>query len=42
MREEDKAEEKRSTKKKYIYAKNRVQKFIKDLQEGEKYPRTGF
>ena len=33
MREEDKVEEKRSTKKRKIYAKNRVQKFIKTYKK---------
>ena len=33
MREEDKVEEKRSTKKRKIYAKNKVQKFIKTYKK---------
>ena len=33
MREEDKVKEKRSTKKRKIYAKNKVQKFIKTYKK---------
>ena len=33
LREEDKVEEKRSTKKRKIYAKNKVQKFIKTYKK---------
>ena len=36
MREEDKVEEKRSTKKTKIYVKNRVQKFIKTYKKKKK------